>query len=279
MTTATQYRAHCPICFAEQATRAKRTMVQHGYQRPEGWHQNVGECTGTNRPHFGTPEGREVAAAHAAHIRSYAAARREHAEGLRTTPPVTVEVDGKYLPKERRYEQVTIDATDSRYARRVESMIHSAEMDARHADSSAAEIERRVAKWTATEPRAVEVETGATMHAINEYMSKKAGHDVALCSSYSSRFTHSHKETSRDWTKVTCKACLKSKAASDAQAAIAEKAKALVAEMVVKYGERVLEQFSDAADKAVKEIRYQRKEVDKAVRQAACYQIEYGRKS
>lgn len=60
--TPNQLRAICPACFNEQAIRANGTMVQHGYTRPQGWNANVGDCYGTGRPHFGTPEGRAVTA-------------------------------------------------------------------------------------------------------------------------------------------------------------------------------------------------------------------------
>lgn len=284
MTTETrdQYRAHCPICFRQHAVLPFEgkpadglLMVQHGYQRPEGWHQNVNECHGTNRPHFGTPEGRVVAAQNAAFIRDYAARRRADAETLRTTPPASVIVNGKYDPKTRDYEQVKVGPEDHRYAGKIAALIATAEMEARHADQSASEIEKRVAEWKAQNPVAVKVEVGPTIHAVNAYWLERKGRTVALCSPGYARST-SYKQTSSDRSQVSCKACLKSLAAIDADAVVSQKADALIAEMVAKHGEGVKVQFSDAAEKAIKEIRYNRKEIAKDVRKRATDRLERG---
>lgn len=64
MTTRTQFRAICPVCFAQQAVRNGR-LADHGYRRPQLWHSNVGTCSGAGAPHFGTPEGREFTRAFA----------------------------------------------------------------------------------------------------------------------------------------------------------------------------------------------------------------------
>lgn len=276
-----QYRAICPICFREHAVlplagvpSAGRMMVQHGYQRPEGWHQNVNECSGTNRPHFGTSEGREVAAANTVFIREYAARRRADAETLRTNPPATVIVPGKYIYHERRHEDVSVDASDYRYQPRVDSIIRTAEMEAKYADQSAAEIEKRVAEWKAATPREVKVETGPTIHAVNAWILKQRGRTVSLCSS--SFRSSDGKQTSPDRADVTCKACLKSLAAQDADAVVSQKADTLIAEMVAKFGEGVRVPFSAAAAQAIKEIRYQRKEIDKVVRKRATDRLERG---
>jgi hypothetical protein len=87
---------------------------------------------------------------------------------------------------------------------------------------------------------------------------------------------YTYKQVTKDNAKVTCKACLKALAATAAEAVISAKAEALVAEMVAKHGEGVMVRFSNAADAAIKEVRYQRKDIDKAVRQAACNKIERG---
>lgn len=278
MTTETrnQYRATCPICFRDHAVRdtdEAPVMVQHGYVRPEGWHQNVNECQGTDAAHFGTPRGRVTAAGYAETIRRFAASRRADAERVRTNPPSSVMVNGKYLPKEREYEQVSIDASDYRYAGKIESMIHSLETDAKHADSTAAEIERRVAAWQPATPREVAVEVGPTIHAVNAYLERK-GRTVALCSgSYRST---GYKQTSPDRSTVSCKACLKALAAIDADAVVSQKADGLIAEMVAKHGESVKVRFSDASEKAIKEIRYNRKEIEKDVRKRATDRLERG---
>jgi hypothetical protein len=58
-TTREQQRAICPACFRQQAVNARGLMAAHGYTRPQHWHQNVRECAGTGRPHFGTEAGRD----------------------------------------------------------------------------------------------------------------------------------------------------------------------------------------------------------------------------
>lgn len=273
--TQTQYRSTCPICFKDHAVRslAKATMVQHGYERPHGWHSNVGECRGTGAHHFGTPEGREVAADNARFVRTYAAEQRRNAETYRKTPPVSVIIDGEYIAAERRYEQVTVDKKDPRYAREIESRIRASEQQAKYADSDAATIEKAVAEWKAFEPRAVEVECGPTLHAVNAYWSKKTGREQALCGSGGMR-GYVYKPTTADESKVTCRACLKAIAARAADAEISKKADALIAEMVSKYGESTTKQFSDANKKAIKEIRYDRKEIDKEIRKRATDRLE-----
>lgn len=277
--TRTQYRANCPICFKDHAVRSltKPTMVEHGYQRPQGWHQNVNQCTGTHAMHFGTPEGRIVAANNAAFVRRWAQGQRDSAQAYRTNPPATIKVDDQYIRgvngQRGHYTQIDIDATDDRYESVIKGRINGLEIQAKHADQSAAEIEKLVADWKPVEPTPVEVETGPTIHAVNEYLSKRRGRDMALCAGYQSE---GYKVTSRDRATITCKACLKSLAATDADKVVSEKADALIAEMVAKYGEGVKVTYSDAADKAVKEIRYQRKEIDKNVRKRATDRIERG---
>ena len=77
--TRTQFRAICPVCFAQQAVTAAGRLAQHGYRRPQGWHQNVNDCGGSGRMHFGTEAGRATTAAQANGIRDYAEAERERA--------------------------------------------------------------------------------------------------------------------------------------------------------------------------------------------------------
>lgn len=276
MKTRTQFRATCPICFRDHAVLSTKNarMVQHGYQRPQGWHQNVNECTGTNAPHFGTPEGRETAANNARFIRTWAEAQRRAAVEIAKNPPATVKVSGQYLVKERRHEEAEVDSSDYRYADRVEAMIRNLEGQAKLADSSAADIEKRVAEWKPVEPTAIEVETGPTLHAVNEYVAKKSGREVALCSS--SFRSSGYKAVTKDRAAVSCKACLKALAAQDADAVELKAAQSLIAEMVVKYGPTTTTQFSEANDKAIKEIRYHRKEVDKNVRKRATDRLERG---
>lgn len=135
-------------------------------------------------------------------------------------------------------------------------------------------LQERITNWVQRDLRPVLAEDNApTLHALNTYWLERDGSRVAICSSGYSRV---FKQTTDDRAKVTCKACLKALAARDADNVVSEQANALIAEMVAKYGEGVKKHFSDAAGQAVKELRYQRKDIDKAVRKLACDRIERG---
>lgn len=275
--TRTQYRATCPICFRDHAVLSTKNarMVQHGYQRPQGWHANVGECSGTNALHFGTPEGRETAANNARFVRTWAEAQRRAAREIEKNPPATVKVNGPYDVKTFKHEQIDVGPSHHEYAGRVKAMIANLEGQAKLADSSAADIEKRVADWKPVEPTPIEVETGPTLHAVNEYWAKKNGREVALCSSSSFR-SSGYKTLTKDRASVSCKACLKALAAQDADAIELKAAQDLIDEMVAKYGPSTTTQFSEASDKAIKEIRYQRKEIAKNIRKRATDRLERG---
>jgi hypothetical protein len=140
-------------------------------------------------------------------------------------------------------------------------------------------LQERIDNFMVRELRPVPVEEQGVKGPVVHFAAKRYGYDASYCTSSAlgaseSRFKH---VKSNDWAKVTCKACLKQKAAADAQVALSAKADALVAEMVAKHGEGVKVRWNPAADRAVKEIRYQRKDIDKAVRSLACSRIEDGR--
>jgi hypothetical protein len=208
METRTQYRAACSICFRKHAVRGN-VMVQHGYHRPEGWHANVGQCTGTNQQHFGTERGREIAAQNAVFIREWAETRRADARKLRKHPPAKVSVSGKWLGAGKGYEQISVGADDHRYAGKLQSMIRGLEQDAQHAGQSAAEIERRVTAWQPVEPRAEKVASGPTMH--YQWNRSRAGVFCAFQNWTRSGGVRYFAKTT-DWAAVTCTRCLKARA-------------------------------------------------------------------
>lgn len=57
MATRIQHRAICSICFREQAVHGKTFLAHHGYRI--GWGQQVGNCAGAGREHFGSAKGRD----------------------------------------------------------------------------------------------------------------------------------------------------------------------------------------------------------------------------
>ena len=134
----------------------------------------------------------------------------------------------------------------------------------------------RIAGWKPHPEKLVAVEADAPMlHAIGAYWTKREGRPIALC--VSSIRAAGHKPTTTERANVTCKACLKRLAADDAAEVESTKANALIAEMVAKYGASATEMFSDANKQAIRELRYQRKELDKGVRKLATDRLERGR--
>lgn len=135
---------------------------------------------------------------------------------------------------------------------------------------------KRIAGWVPHPEKLVpvdEADYAPTLHAVNEYWTKKSGRTTALCSSTRSS---GYKQTTTDRSKVNCKACLKALVAADAAAIESTKANELVAEMVAKYGPTTTTAFSDANGRAIKELRYNRKELDKGVRKLATDRLERG---
>lgn len=143
-------------------------------------------------------------------------------------------------------------------------------------------LEERKANWKLTPENLVPVteeSRAATLHGVNAYWLKKTGKTEALCGS-GSRFSgrSTYKATTNDESKITCKACLKAIAEKKASEVVSAKAKTIVDDMIAKHGEKVLVSYSDESFAAIKEIRYQRKDLDKEVRAAAIRQIERGGK-
>ena len=148
----TQLRAVCPACFAVQAVR-NGLMVQHGYRRPQHWHQNVGTCSGMGKAHFGTERGRAYTATLATSLRDLAANRDRQAEQVVAgTSPVWGRkrlYGGTTVPVE--IENPTMDQRTA-YARNLSR-------EASSILATAVELETRVASWQPAEPVEVSVET------------------------------------------------------------------------------------------------------------------------
>lgn len=57
---AATHQGTCPICHRTQKI-VRDMMAKHGFRRPQGWHQEVGQCWGSYRGPWETPMGRAAA--------------------------------------------------------------------------------------------------------------------------------------------------------------------------------------------------------------------------
>lgn len=264
METRTQYRATCPACFKQHAISGTR-MVDHGYTIPQNWHARQGSCGGVGHAHFGTPEGLEVTKAIKVAYERWLSDERVNLSRLQSGK--VKEIRGV---KSHAYKAPveTLNAADGTwFTDAIKRAVYQTESNIRGVSSDIETLGRRIAEWTPVAPVAVEVETGPIVHMFWERSRAKV-----LCA-YSSRgFTHRH--STKVESEVTCSSCLKQLASIKEDADVKAQAEALVDEMVAKHGPAVRERFSKAGDAAVREIRYQRKDVDKKVRQRACQIIE-----
>ena len=192
--TREQLRAICPVCFAQQATTGGR-MVAHGYRRPRGWQQNVNNCRGVGRPHFGTPEGLAITRQTIETIEAYAAECREAA------------ATGRFRIVNKAGQPVMVPT-----AREIQLGIANMESNARHAELDARELRQRADAWQPAEPVAVTVERkkGPLVHFRNGQRGK-------LCAaSMMAAFSGMSTETRAD---VTCPKCAARLVARDARQA------------------------------------------------------------
>lgn len=157
MTTNTQLRATCPACFATQALRGNM-LVQHGYRRPQHWHQNVNTCTGTGQPHFGTEAGRDYTLHVARRLREGADAQDALAGRV---------LDGQedvYRFRVIGYgtaRMQTRERVENPTAQQREAYVSRLRGIATQMREQAAELEALVAQWQPREPVAVQVEKKA----------------------------------------------------------------------------------------------------------------------
>lgn len=77
--TKKQMRADCACCFKQHAVKGD-TLVNHGYDLKLGFQNDT--CNGAGRPHFGTPEGRDLAAGWAQQFKELAAKAEKRAAGV-----------------------------------------------------------------------------------------------------------------------------------------------------------------------------------------------------
>ncbi len=47
-----KYVGECPVCGSMQRLKSEKFLVNHGYTRPEGFYQNVGNCFGAGYPAY-----------------------------------------------------------------------------------------------------------------------------------------------------------------------------------------------------------------------------------
>lgn len=196
----TQQRAICPACFNQQALRNGR-LVQHGYTRPQQWHQNVGTCAGTGRPHFGTEAGRDYTREIAAGLlRTADANEADAAQVLDPTSDVAVFTTKRGYGGRRevvRVEQPTaVDRT--RHAERLQA-------EATACRAAAADYAAKADAWTPAEPIAVAVAPKAAAVIHWRTARRWAGHGKACAASAMGAYRA--RNTSSDLARVTCEKC------------------------------------------------------------------------
>ncbi len=202
MKTRIQLRGICPHCFGEWAL-VNGGMSQHAYTRTHGW--NNGACTGHNRPHFGTPEGRKVAASQAAFVRSYAARQWESAKNVRAHNGPVLDRKGVQIENPMPWQ--------------VQSVVEHLEHDAKHADNFAADVEKKVRDWKPVAPSKVKLSAEKKERPVH-LASKAWGHAAPLCTSSAMAAQKAYtKVMTNDRAKVTCARCLARLAAHDAKQA------------------------------------------------------------
>lgn len=198
-TTKTQLRAVCPVCFKDHAVR-NDNMVQHGYERPEGWHQNVGACAGVARPHFGTVQGRNYALQFIKGVKQYADRQTRQAEAIKSGKVTTLSVRKGFGMR-----AITVDVTQSTcteydWNQHVKGATHRAESNARSAMQQYTAVMKYITDWVATPPRSVDVEQQATL--VHFYVKRWgkwcAGSAMGAMKGFSVT----------DESKVTCVKCL-----------------------------------------------------------------------
>jgi len=193
--TTTQQRGVCPACFRVQALTAAGCLVNHGYSRPQHWHQNVNTCEGAGLMHFGTAAGRDHTARIAARLRTGA---DEHdalaAEIAAGTAPV---YRRQGIPKSRLYTMVVVDApTADQRARYAASKTKAADI----MRMQASEFEGYVAEWTPAEPRTVAAEKKTTL--VHWYWDRLRGKACASSVMGAQRGWATH-----EIANVTCEKC------------------------------------------------------------------------
>lgn len=203
MTTKTQLRGICPICFREHATKAG-WMVQHGYQRPERWHQNVGECTGTGRHHFGSPAGLQHSQRETDRLSNLLAlyrVRRLDIIGNRVEMLVRetrVRREGRFVT-----ESTEVRKGEAGWDQLVRQHLWVVESDIRSLESTIRARLEREAKWVETPLREVTVEKRAPL--VHFYT---GGNRLVFCAGSVMAGHRLANNATRERERVTCPKCL-----------------------------------------------------------------------
>jgi hypothetical protein len=203
-----QYRAICPYCFHEQAVKigivngwSRYLLVDHGYSIPHGWRQ--GRCVGVEKPHFGTPEGRDFAAKCAAEDREHAKRYREVAGKVRRgeMPCEVWDRTGKTDHRGMPEWGYIVKENPTPYDR--EQHACRIEHAAATIDLGAARVEAKVAAWTPQEPRRVSVEAKAACLHWSRLTGPVAGKPLCRLS-----WPRTEMPRAESIEKVTCPRCL-----------------------------------------------------------------------
>ena len=201
MSTTTQLRGICPVCAAEHATK-KGHMVQHGYTRPQGWHQNVGDCYGTGKPHFGTPEGRRVTSEVEEMCRASAVYQRTLAARIRAGE----------LPCYDNTRERNVIASPTDRDREREASHHDSQ--ARMLDADAKSLSHRYDNWAPRALKKVAVDNAPKVH-----LNSPRGRPECA----GPYFSNYNVSTTDDRSKVTCSRCINAFKYVDARAAARSK--------------------------------------------------------
>lgn len=193
--TKTQLRATCPACFAVQALRSG-CLVEHGYRRPQDWHQNVGTCNGTGQPHFGTKAGRDYTAFIAGRL-------RVQADNVEQEAVAVVTENAPVLATKRVAFGVNSEVVvDNPTARDREQYAARLRQRAGNMRKQAVEYDALAAGWVPTEPVAVTVETKT---ALLHWRTQQRWHGGKACAG-SAMAAHKGAMTS-ETENVTCPKC------------------------------------------------------------------------
>ena len=157
----TQLRAECSYCQQSQCVDSNNTnMVLHGYQRP-GHGYTLGQCRGAYRPHFGTPEGRELAREWATEAAKEAARLTEIRPRVREEAAPWHEISRNLWQRSERMGYAShVVVAINRYT----ALDNAIDGDIRYYTRYAEDTFRRVAEWTAKAPQAVKIVRGKLTH-------------------------------------------------------------------------------------------------------------------
>jgi len=213
-TSRTQLRAICPACFEQQALVNGR-MSQHGYRRPQNWHQNVNTCHGAGRPHFGTPEGRQVTL-------DVSTGLLRQVEHLEKTADGVLEGTLPTYGRKRTYggAVATVVVENPTYAQRSQYAA-SLRAEAAACRAAAADFSARAADWQPAEPVEVKLEEKAAPVHFRATWYIKSGHKA--CAGSAMGAMRGYATMTLDPAKVTCERCKACRVYAEALVAATEK--------------------------------------------------------